>query len=107
MAERVLRDERIYPGDVARFTISVVDPDDGETAIDPAALVVKVLEPGATTATTYTYGTDAEIVRSDTGEYYIDIDLDDDGDWFVRMESTIPTDADEYHVLVQPSVFPA
>lgn len=107
MAERVLRDERIYPGDVARFSISVVDPDDGETAIDPAALVVKVLEPGATTATTYTYGTDAEIVRSDTGEYYIDIELDDDGDWFVRMESTTPTDADEYHVLVLPSVFPA
>ena len=106
MAERVLRDERIYPGDVARFSISVVDPDDGETAIDPAALVVKVLEPGATTATTYTYGTDAELIRSDTGEYYIDIDLDDDGDWFVRMESTIPMDADEYHVLVQPSVFP-
>lgn len=44
MAERVLRDERIYPGDVARFSISVVDPDDGETAIDPAALVVKVNE---------------------------------------------------------------
>ncbi len=107
MAERVLRDERIYPGDVARFTISVVDPDDGTTAVDPVALVVKVLPPGETAATTYTYGTDAELVRSDAGEYYIDVELDDGGNWFVRMESTTPTDADEYFVLVQPSVFPA
>lgn len=107
MAERVLRDERIYPGDVARFSISVLDPDDDTTAVDPVALVVKVLEPGATTATTYTYGTDAELIRSDTGEYYIDIELDDDGNWFVRMESTTPTDADEYFILVLPSVFPA
>lgn len=29
MPERVLSSERIYPGDVVRLTISVVDPDDG------------------------------------------------------------------------------
>ena len=107
MAERVLSDDRIVPGQVARFSISVLDPDDGTTAVDPVALVVKVLEPGATTPTTYTYGTEAERISSDTGEYYIDIELDDDGDWFVRMESTTPTDADEYYILVLPSVFPA
>ena len=105
MAERVLRDERIYPGDVVRLTISVTDPDDDTMAVDPAALVVKVLPPGETTATTYTYGTDAEIVRSDTGEYYIDIELDDDGDWFVQVATQSPDVVIELWFAVADSMF--
>ena len=75
MPERVLERERIYPGDVVRFEISVVDPDDGVTAVDPMALAVSVKAPDGTIMT-YTYGTDAELVRSAVGSYYIDIQPD-------------------------------
>lgn len=37
---------------------------------------------------TYTHGVDSEVVKSSTGVYYIDIDLDRGGTWYVRWFST-------------------
>lgn len=104
MATRILSRELIYPGDVVRMSISVVDPDDLETPVDPAGLVVRV-KSNSGTDDTYTYGTDAELIRSDVGSYYIDIVTDDSGDWFVNMKSTTPTDVEEQWFKVEESVF--
>ena len=104
MAERVLRDERIYPGDVVRLTIAVTDPDDGTTAVDPAALTVTTLAPDGTKVA-YVYGTDAELVRSAVGSYYIDIQPDAAREWYVKVDSDTPDDVDEYWFAVEASAF--
>ncbi len=41
------------------------------SASDPSGIVFKIREPDGA-LTTYTYGTDAELVRSSTGVYYVD-----------------------------------
>ena len=56
-------------------------------ASDPDAVFVVVREPGSS-ATTYQYGVDAEVVRDDTGEYHIDLSLSIAGIWAVRGYST-------------------
>jgi secreted protein with Ig-like and vWFA domain len=53
-------------------------------ATDPTTVVGKFKDPSGTT-TTYTYGTDAELVRDGTGNYYFDIDVDEAGVWNYRM----------------------
>lgn len=57
------------------------------TATDPSGVTVRVHEPDGT-ATTYTYGTDAEVVKSATGTYYIDITPDAAGAWSYRWAGT-------------------
>lgn len=57
------------------------------TATDPTAVLFKVKNP-AGTITTYTYGTDAELVKSATGVYYVDLDLATSGTWYTRFYST-------------------
>ncbi len=58
-------------GDVARlstaFTVSGV-------ATDPSSVALTILTP-ASASTTYTYGVDAQIVKSATGSYYCDLTL--------------------------------
>lgn len=104
MAVRVLEKERIYPGDVVRLTISVTDPDDGTTAVDPVGLTVSVRNADGP-VTTYVYGTDAEIVRSAVGSYYIDIQPDAAREWYVKVDSDTPDDVDEYWFAVEASAF--
>ena len=103
MIERVLRSERIFPGDVVRLTISVTDPDD-DSATDPEALTVTVQDPDGT-ETAYVYGTDAELVRSATGSFYIDILVTAARQWYVQVESETPDDVDEYWFSVVGSAF--
>jgi len=50
-------------------------------AADPSTVVYKYRKPGTTTVTTLTYGTDAAVVRSATGTYYVDLELDTGGIW--------------------------
>ena len=56
-------------GDLRRLSVAFTDS--GGTAGDPDAVTFTLRTPDGT-VTTYTYGTDAELVRSGTGAYYVD-----------------------------------
>jgi hypothetical protein len=55
--------------------------------------------------TSYTYGTDAALVRAATGNYYVDVTPDIAGRWWFRCETTGPVSAQEGDFLVQASAF--
>ena len=75
------------------------------TAIDPAVVKFSVKPPSGT-VTTYTYGVDSEVVKSATGIYYIDTDLNEVGNWAVRAWSTGTGQAsDETYFSVASSEF--
>lgn len=61
--------------------------DEDRTDIDPATVTVKLLSPGGTQSS-WVYGTDAELVKVNTGDYYIDVTPDASGRWAFRWEST-------------------
>ena len=62
------------------FTVS-------STNTDPTTVKVRVKKPDGT-ITAYTYVTDAEVVKSATGIYYIDVTLTLGGTWTYRWEGT-------------------
>lgn len=62
------------------FTVSNV-------ATDPTTVIAKVKDPSGNT-TTYTYGTDVELVKDSIGNYRIDVTADEAGEWFFRFEGT-------------------
>ena len=72
-------------GDVVRITGTWTDS--GGTATDPGTVSFQYTDPNGT-ATTYTYPTDAEVVKSDTGIYYTDISADNEGVYIWRWIST-------------------
>ena len=70
------------------------------TAIDPTSVFFKFKTPKGT-ITSYTYGADAELVKSTTGIYYVDITTTMAGTWFVRFSSTATgaaAEEDEFNV---------
>lgn len=72
-------------GDEIRCTGTFTDADG--TAQDPTAVMFAYKDPSGTT-TTLTYGTDAALIKSDTGVYYVDLDIDESGIWRYRFYST-------------------
>ncbi len=95
---------RHYVNTTVRIAVNFQD-DDG-TDVDPSAVTFKVSSPSGT-ITTYVYGTDADLVRLDAGDYYIDFVPDASGRWYYRWSSTGTgtSIAIEGTLLVQPSVF--
>ena len=73
-------------GDVVRCTGTFTDADG--TAQNPTAVSFAVRAPSATAATVYAYGTDAEVVRSATGVYYVDVSITGAGTWWYRFYAT-------------------
>ena len=60
-----------YVGATLRIPLLVYDDTDADRPlVDPTSLTVKVTRPDGT-STTYVYGTDAAIVRTATGTYYL------------------------------------
>lgn len=55
--------------------------------VDPDTVTLKLFSPSQT-ETSYVYQTDDELVRVDTGDYYIDVTPDESGRWFYRWETT-------------------
>lgn len=86
-------------GDIARISIPFTD-DDGNPA-DPDTVTATVRKPdGTTTAYTVTPG---EIEHDDVGEYHLDVQLDQEGDWTYRAAGTgAITDAGEKWLTVRP-----
>jgi len=72
-------------GDLVR--ISAAFTNSAGTAIDPTAVLCKFTDPSGNT-TTYTYNTDAELVKDSTGNYHVDIDADEAGLWYYRFYAT-------------------
>ena len=72
-------------GDTVRITGTWTNA--AGTAIDPENVYCKFKSPRKAT-TKYTYDEDAALVKSATGVYYADIDVDIEGRWFYRFYST-------------------
>lgn len=71
-------------GDLVR--ISATFTTDG-VPIDPSAVIFKYKTP-AGEITTKIYGTDPEVIKDGTGQYHIDVSVEEDGLWSYRVYST-------------------
>lgn len=69
-------------GDLVRVTGTFTDADDAAT--DPDVVRVKYQDPSGND-TTDVYGV-GSTVKSGTGVYYLDIDADEAGTWYYRVE---------------------
>lgn len=79
--------------------------DSSGDAIDPTSVFFSALSPGGT-QTDYTYGTNAELVKSSTGVYYVDVNANASGDWYYRFYSTGSGQAaNETRFVIQSSQF--
>ena len=72
-------------GDAVRATVRFTDT--SGTLVDPTTVVGKFKNP-SNAITVYTYGVDSELVKSETGVYYMDIPVNAAGLWYYRYEST-------------------
>ena len=70
-------------GNKIRMTGTFTDPLDSDAAVDPSSVYCSVRTPSNVT-TDYQYGVNANVTKSSTGVYYIDLLLTDDGYWYVR-----------------------
>ena len=61
--------------------------DETDTDIDPDTVTFKLLRPDGVDVE-YVYVTDPEVVRIDTGDYYVNIVPDISGRYFYRWETT-------------------
>lgn len=84
-------------GDKVRVQTTFSDIDGNAT--DPGAIYFKFTDPSGN-ATTYTYGADAELVKSTTGVYYVDVDCDEAGVFRWRFYSTGAGQAADQGVFV-------
>lgn len=65
-------------GDIRRLGVTIRNSTGN--AVDPTTLTIVVRAPSGT-ETTYTYGTDAVVVKSSTGVYQMDLSLTEQGKW--------------------------
>ena len=72
-------------GDTVRVSTTTVFTDAADSAFDPDVVRGKVKDPSGN-ATTYVYGTDSELVKDATGDYHFDVDVDEAGTWYYRIE---------------------
>lgn len=81
------------------FTNSSGDP------VDPTTVLFKYkINRGSTV--TLTYGIDAAVVKTDTGDYYVDVTITQEGTWSYRFEgSGNVTAAAEGSFLARDSAF--
>ena len=89
-------------GDLVRCTATFAT---SGTNVDPSAVTFKKKTPSGTT-TTLTYATDAALVKSAVGIYYVDVSATEAGDWSYRFAATgTGQSAEEHQFRVQPSLF--
>ena len=72
-------------GDLVRCSGAFTDA--AGDACDPTGVVFKFQDPSGN-ETTYTYGTDSELVKDSVGNYHVDVDTDEVGYWYYRFEGT-------------------
>lgn len=76
---------RNYPGTQQRLTMAYTDQN-GD-AVDPSTVTFELMDPEGVLST-YVYGTDSEIDKSSTGNFYCDVIPDMGGRWFFRWKAT-------------------
>lgn len=74
-------------GDLVKVTGTFTDPDNSDAAIDPTAVYCTVTDPSGE-ETVYQYGVDSEVVKSSTGVYTMNVDVQSTGFWYYRWWST-------------------
>ena len=74
-------------GDLVTLTGTFTDAPTNGTVHDPTTVSVTIREPDGT-ATTYVYGTDAEVTKASTGVYNCDWSIDQSGQHFYRWFAT-------------------
>lgn len=90
-------------GDKLRFTATFTNL--AGAATDPTAVLFRMKLPAGTT-TTYTYGSNAELVKSSTGVYYVEWTFSVADTHHYRFSGTgTVTAADEGSVLIRRSKF--
>jgi hypothetical protein len=72
-------------GDLVRVTGTFTNA--ASVAQDPTAVLFKYKDPSGN-KTTLTYNTDVSVVKSATGVYYVDVDVDEIGRWYYRWQGT-------------------
>lgn len=95
---------RIYAGSPVRVGAHF-EEDDGDD-VDPTTVTFKLRSPLGV-ETTYVWGTDDEVVKEDTGDYYAVVTPDQGGRWLWRWQTTgtDKTIAFEGDFVVQDSQF--
>lgn len=95
---------RVYVNTTVRIPVNYQN-DQGDN-IDPDTITFRLIGPDGDTLTKV-YGTDAEIAKTGTGDYYIDVMPDVAGRWHYRWDSTGTNMASavEGNFVVQRSAF--
>ena len=58
------------------------------TAVDPATITFKAKVPRSGTITTYVYSVDPQLIKEDTGVYYVHFVPTTHGEWYYRWAGT-------------------
>lgn len=90
-------------GDMVRVTGAFTTS--AGTATDPGVVRFKFRTPAGVT-TTYTYLTDAQLVKDSVGNYHVDLNASESDKWPYRWEATgTGQSAAEDEFFVRPSAF--
>ena len=74
----------VNKGDLVPVTAEFLDENDAP--VDPTTVALKVMDPSGN-VDTYTYAL-GQVTKSSTGNYYKDVNADEEGDWHCWWEST-------------------
>ena len=98
----MMRPGRRYINTEIRLEARFFNDDDEDT--NPTTVTLTTMSPSGL-AVTYTYDTDDNLGRTDTGDYYCDFTADESGRWFWRWAATgnATTVADEGNFMVDYS----
>lgn len=90
-------------GDVVRCAVAFTNA--AGTAVDPTTVKFRIRKPDRS-IDFYTYGVDAEVIKDSTGNYHMDILIDQSGTWYYRMEGiTTNRGAGETSLIIRRSKF--
>lgn len=76
---------RYYPGSPIRHTITFTD--ESGAGVDPSTVTFKAYSPCGREYS-FVYGTDDEVQKTTTGNYYAEITPEEAGDWLYRWQTT-------------------
>lgn len=95
---------KIYQGTELRIAVNFQN--DSAADIDPDTVTFKLCDPYGE-ITTYVYLTDAELAKTSTGDYYVDVTPELPGRWTYRWQTTGTGKkiAQEGEFIVRTSVF--
>lgn len=76
---------KIIQGTTIRVAANFQNSADAD--VDPSTVTFRLMSPWGN-ETSYVYGTDAELVKQDTGDFYVDVTMTEAGRYTYRWETT-------------------